>query len=213
MNQYLEILLSGENFFLLPQKALYRPALKQLILADLHLGKSTHFRKKGIPLPANTFLKDIDLLHHLLSKWQPETVLFLGDLFHSDYNREWLWLKSVLQHYPSTQFILVEGNHDILESGHYELPNFLTAEIIEEEYLLFSHHPLAQPGKLNICGHVHPGLRLSGRARESLTLPCFYLGGQHLILPAFGYHTGLQIIDDQGQFFAVTGSKVVAVNR
>src|SRR4051794_39447624 len=93
---YLEIFLAAEPFYLLPQKAVYRPLQKQLILSDIHLGKASHFRKKGLALPAQSHLKDIDALHFLLNSWKPETVLILGDLFHSDYNREWLWFKSLL---------------------------------------------------------------------------------------------------------------------
>lgn len=210
MEQPLEIELGGETFLLLPQKAMYRPSRRQLILSDLHLGKSTHFRKKGIALPPSGFLKDIDLLHYLIDKWTPQTVFFLGDLFHSDYNREWLWLKSLLLHYPDIEFVLIEGNHDILDDMHYSLPNLLTAYYAEEEHLIFSHHPLTDPLKLNICGHVHPGVRLTGRARESLSLPCFFHGAQHFILPAFGYHTGLQILEEEGIYYVVASGRVLA---
>jgi uncharacterized protein len=212
MTSDMEITLKDEKFFLLFHKALYRPSKKQLILSDLHLGKVSHFRKQGIPLPPQSHLKDLDKLNFLLVIWKPRTVLILGDLFHSNYNREWLWFKSLLMEYPEIEFILVQGNHDVLDPAEYQLPNLFNADEIEEDDFVFSHAPLADPGnKLNFCGHLHPGIRLTGIARQSITLPCFYNNHRHFILPAFGNLTGLNIIDrDAGaDVYPVTHETVV----
>jgi uncharacterized protein len=212
MTSDMEITLKNEKFFLLFHKALYRPSKKQLILSDLHLGKVSHFRKQGIPLPPQSHLKDLDKLNFLLVIWKPRTVLILGDLFHSNYNREWLWFKSLLMEYPEIEFILVQGNHDVLDPAEYQLPNLFNADEIEEEDFVFSHAPLPEPGnKLNFCGHLHPGIRLTGIARQSITLPCFYNNHRHFILPAFGNLTGLNIIDrDAGaDVYPVTHETVV----
>lgn len=212
---YLEISLGSEFFFLLPQKAIFRPLKNQLILADLHLGKATHFRKKGIALPPQSHLKDIDLLHSLLNHWQPESVMILGDLFHSDYNKEWLWLKSLLMHYPDVQFLLIEGNHDILDNDLYSLPNLVKTNILEEKEFIFSHHAVSHADKLNFCGHVHPGTRIFGMAKQVTTLPCFYFKGNHFILPAFGYLTGLHLLDPKegDALYLVAHNRVVYYNK
>lgn len=211
MIPYLEIFLNSERFLLLPQKALYRPHYRQLILGDIHLGKATHFRKQGIPMPAQSHLKDIDTMHYLLDTWKPETVMILGDLFHSEYNKEWLWFQSLLMYYPTTQFILVEGNHDILPLASYELPNLLKIGQVQELDLIFSHYPLNKPEKFNICGHIHPGIRLTGDARQSVSLPCFYKNKTHLILPAFGDLTGLKLLEreEDSEYFLVYENRVM----
>lgn len=207
----LDINLVGELFQLLPQKAVYRPAKKQLILTDVHLGKATHFRKQGIALPAQSHLKDVDKIHFLLKTLKPETVLILGDLFHSDYNREWLWIKSLMMEYPAIHFTLVEGNHDILDNALYQLPNLTKTECLEEEHVIFTHHPLKKPAKLNFCGHIHPGFRIYGLAKQSERLPCFYHHQQHFILPAFGNLTGLYTLEHQKDacYYLVTDTKVI----
>jgi DNA ligase-associated metallophosphoesterase len=208
---HIEILLAGEPFYLLAHKALYRPLKNQLILSDVHLGKATHFRKMGIPMPAQSHLKDIDTLHYLLNRWQPETLVILGDLFHSDYNREWLWFKALLMEFPHVTFILVEGNHDILQDSAYNIPNLIKTELLEEEHFIFSHHPLKDCSKLNICGHVHPGLRLYGPAKQSVALPCFYFNNRHFILPAFGNLTGMFLLNQEEDsfYYLVMKNKVV----
>lgn len=188
---YLEIQLNGEPFYLLPQKAIYRPLKKQLFFSDIHLGKTTHFRKKGIALPQQSKLKDIDLITSLINHYQPLQIIFLGDLFHSSYNNEWLYFKSLLQQFATLQFILVKGNHDILKDDIYAIKNFDVIDVLEEEQFIFTHYPLENPIKLNFCGHIHPGYTLRGKAKQSITLPCFYKQNLTFMLPAFGNLTGL----------------------
>ncbi len=210
---YKEIFLFDEPFYLLPQKAIYRPDKKQLIFSDIHLGKASHFRKNGIPMPGQSHLKDIDTLHYLLNTWKPETVLILGDLFHSIYNREWLWFKSFMIEYPDVEFILVEGNHDILKDSIYNSTNLFRTDLIEEVNFIFTHHPLKDTDKLNVCGHIHPGIFLAGRAKQNIKLPCFYVGKTHLILPAFGHLTGLQLLEKEEnvQYFLIANRQVISL--
>lgn len=211
LDNAVEIELGGETLVLLPQRAVYRPAKRQLLLSDVHLGKATHFRRNGIPLPAQAHLKDLDQLQYLLRRLAPESVLILGDLFHSDYNREWLWLKALLMEYPATTFVLVEGNHDLLQQDTYHLPNLRKLQVLEEEHFIFTHAPLEAPHKINICGHLHPGYLLQGPAREALRLPCFYLQGRTFLLPAFGQLTGLHLLDKApgACLYLVTGTRVL----
>ena len=208
---HLEIKIKHEPFYLLPFKALYRPLQRQLILSDIHLGKASHFRKKGIAMPSQSHLKDIDRIHYLIDQYKPETVLLLGDLFHSEYNNEWLWFKSMLMSYPDVQFVLVEGNHDILPRGTYVITNLLKIGRMEEQHIIFSHHPLPDSSKLNICGHIHPGMRVTGKAKQSVSLPCFVLSETQFILPAFGDLTGLQLMEkeESTRYFLVTQDTVV----
>ena len=207
------IQLADEEFCLLPQRAVYRPNLRQLILCDLHLGKASHFRKQGIALPVQSYLKDFEILYDLLNAWQPESVLFLGDLFHSGYNREWLTFQSFLGEYPDVQFVLIQGNHDILTEKEYSLPNLRKMAWIEEEQYIFSHYPLQQKEKINFCGHIHPGIQLTGIARQSLTLPCFYFNGIQFILPAFGALTGLTVLgrERNAVYYVITDRSVLKV--
>ena len=210
---FLEVNLAGEKFFLLHHRAIYRPRRKQLILSDLHLGKASHFRKQGIAMPGHSHLNDLEKLAFLLRAWQPEQVLILGDLFHSDYNREWLWFEALVKEFCDMQFILVIGNHDILPEKAYRLENLLRASEIEEPKLIFSHAPLDQPKKLNICGHIHPGYEISGAARQSFRLPCFYKEERLFIVPAFGELTGLYLMErkESADYYLVTRDTIVKV--
>jgi metallophosphoesterase superfamily enzyme len=70
-------------------------------------------------------------------------------------------------------------------------------DTIEDEHFIYSHAPLTEvpEGKMNITGHIHPGIVLTGIGRQSIKLPCFYMTGSLFILPAFGMLTGLYTMD------------------
>ena len=57
--------LCGQELELLPQKAIYWKDRNCLLIADLHLGKSTHFRKNGIAVPNASKNQNWILLHQL----------------------------------------------------------------------------------------------------------------------------------------------------
>ena len=45
-----------------------------------------------------------------------------------------------------------------------------------------------------LAGHLHPCVSLAGRGFDHLRLPCFWLGDDVGVLPAFGAFTGMQAI-------------------
>jgi len=83
--------LLDHDLLLLPQKAIYWQQEKALIVADVHLGKVGHFRKAGIAVPRDMEQNDLAVLSDLVDEYKPKTIIFLGDLFHSDKNADWDW--------------------------------------------------------------------------------------------------------------------------
>jgi DNA ligase-associated metallophosphoesterase len=187
----------GVELVLLCRKALYKPDEKLLVIADVHLGKATHFRKHGIAIPAKAQQGDYDNLRSLLNETGPEKVYFLGDLFHSDFNGDWHTFCDLIKEYPGIQFTLIKGNHDIINKQMFKEVCIDVVDIIEDGPLVYTHEPLKQvpDGKVNIIGHIHPGVVLSGMGRQHVKLPCFYREEQLLVLPAFGVLTGLYSMD------------------
>jgi DNA ligase-associated metallophosphoesterase len=211
----MQIELAGTQLVLLPQKALFLPSESILVIGDLHLGKAMHFRKAGIFMPADSARKDYETLAQLLQQYNPQQVFFLGDLFHSTHNSEWQLLAQFLQTYPHINFMLIKGNHDILNAALYQqLRIEIVPETLNLHNLIFSHEPMdtVPEGKVNISGHIHPGCVVKGLGRQYLRLPCFYLKDNCLLLPAFGHLTGLHILDTkQATVFAVLPERVVVL--
>ncbi len=194
--------LRNQHLRLLPQRAIFWEEQKLLILADLHLGKAGHFRKAGIPVPAAVHQDDIDRLRRLIAAHCPAQVVIIGDLSHSELNREWMDFEALVESTSPVQYVLVRGNHDILPPQVYQMPNF---KVMEEAWqappFCFTHQPafsLPDVGQAwtaeadpcgdcyNLAGHVHPGVSLSATGK----VPCFLFTSKGGLLPAFGKFTG-----------------------
>jgi DNA ligase-associated metallophosphoesterase len=189
----------GLNVTLLPEKAVWIDSMGVLLIADLHFGKAAHFRKSGIPISEKVHEQDYQMMTSLVLKYSPKQVYFLGDLFHSSWNEEWENLLSFLGLFPTTSFHLVVGNHDILPSEKYKDSRLMVhTHPITLGALLLSHEPTLPPsGFLNVCGHIHPGILLKGKAKQRIRIPCFHYSENVLVLPSFGNFTGLALIKGQ----------------
>jgi uncharacterized protein len=207
----------GNEIHFLPQKAIYLPEYQALLIADPHFGKAAHFRKAGIPIPEKVHASDYKKIQFLISNYTIDKLFFLGDLFHSDMNSSWAELESFVALYPEIQFHLIKGNHDILGNISYRSDLWqLHEEIFELGPLVLSHEPLEtlKNGKLNLCGHIHPGISLYGSGKQSVSLPCFFVTPSLIIMPAFGRFTGLAMMhcEKNESAFVVTEKKVIPVN-
>lgn len=207
-----------QSFVLLAQRAVFWVEESCLIISDLHLGKSHHFRKSGVGIPKTGDYKNLSIIKGLIETWQPQKLLFLGDLFHSEANHHVMEVKEFFDKYPNIHRHLVVGNHDIMDISWYDL---LGLTIHKETYqygpFLFSHEPLEDIEEAtelyNICGHIHPAVRLVGKGRQSITLPCFYFSEKQAILPAFGKFTGNFRIKPTAndQVFAIANRSIVVL--
>ena len=189
-----EITVLGNKLRLLPEKAIYIEGLRSLLLSDVHLGKSETFQSRGIPIPNTLNQVTLARLQTLCHDLEPETLFILGDLFHSKFALvdEVLNSWSVFLNTVSAAVTLIVGNHDrnLIEAlSHLSMQCFTDA--IQIGNLVFSHKPYPQGDCLNICGHVHPCVRIKTKL-DNLRLPCFHLekSQNRLTLPSFGEFTG-----------------------
>lgn len=188
-----ELTVGETRLQLLPEKAVYVEAMRSLLVSDVHLGKSETFQRYGVPVSSQVNQATLDRLQRLCERVKPECLWILGDLFHS---QEGLvdevieaWLTFLNQVQVRTYLIL--GNHDRPSAdvlSQLSLECFTEAVVAEK--LVLSHEP-CETQALNICGHLHPCLRLKTRL-DDLRLPCFYWEPVHcrLTLPSFGEFTG-----------------------
>ncbi|MBT8190544.1 MAG: ligase-associated DNA damage response endonuclease PdeM [Saprospiraceae bacterium] len=199
---------------LLPDKAILWEKYATLLISDLHLGKISHFRKQGIPLPAEAGEETLTRLGDIISKYLVRRVIILGDLFHSHYNNSWSLFLLFLKKHHEIAFDLVMGNHDILDKKHYIASNLtIHAEHLVIERFFLTHHPDICEGYYNICGHLHPAIKLSGKGKQTFRFPCFYFKNNQAILPAFGYFTGSMNIEglESDDIYAIADSTIFKV--
>ena len=210
----LTIRLAGQEAQLHPCGALALPEHGALLVADAHFGKAVSFRKLGVPVPAGTTADNLARLDAALSATRARHLVFLGDFLHSARSHAegtLALLHAWRARHPGLRVTLVRGNHDD-RAG--DPPASLGFAVVDEPLRLgpfaLCHHPKPVAGAYVLAGHWHPCVGVSGRAHERLRLPCFWLGADTGILPAFGSFTGMHRIErrEGDRVFAVAGEVV-----
>jgi DNA ligase-associated metallophosphoesterase len=207
----------GNNtFYVTPSRCLFWEQEQALIVSDLHLGKTAHFRKAGIALPNDVFKDDLQRLFTAIQHFKPQYLVIVGDMGHSKHNTELTTFARWRNDMPQLPFHLVRGNHDILADDWYRAQAITVHETtFTVRDVIFSHDVLTQipESYYNISGHIHPGILLKGGGRQKLAFPCFYFGTKYAVLPAFSAFTGLAILEPAATdaVYAVVQQAVVKV--
>jgi len=210
----LPVTYAGQTVWLLPEHALWWPEGRVMFVADLHLGKAATYRALGQPVPSGTTAENLRRLSQLISHYQPQQLVFLGDFLHARHARTasvlgqlQLWRQS----HADLNCTLVRGNHD---NRAGDPPDDLQISVVDEPYLVgpfaACHHPQSHATHAVLAGHTHPVVHLQGPARDRLRLPCFVFEARSAILPAFGEFTGGYTVAAQPglQLYAAGGDKV-----
>lgn len=208
---------AGERLHLLPERALYWPRTATLLVADVHFGKAAAFRSAGVPVPRGTTTGTLERLDAAIARCAPEHVVFLGDLLHAREGRHPDMLGTLhgwRARHRGVAMTLVRGNHDARAGDPPDSLDIrcLSGPLVHTPFVL-AHHPVSSDAGYVLAGHVHPAVRLAGRARERTRLPCFWFGTRTGVLPAFGEFTGLADVQpgQEDQVFVVAGDNVVQV--
>ena len=208
---------AGERVVLLPERAVFRPATGQLLVADAHWGKAATFRAAGIAVPGGTTGEGLARLDAALRRTGAGEIVFLGDLFHARQGKSAAVLAEVREwraRHPALRLLLVRGNHD---RGAGDPPADLGFEVADppraSSPFIYAHHPEPDAGGYVLAGHIHPAVVLRGRGGTRERLPCFHFARGVGILPAFGAFTGAATIAPLpgDHVFVVAGDEVLRV--
>lgn len=209
------VIICGEELILSEHRAVFWPREQMLIVSDLHIGKSAHFRKSGIPIPDDVQHSDLQRLQSLVEEFLPQKLLVVGDMFHHESNGDNEIFKEWRFRFQGLQILLVSGNHDRYQQANCQQFDIqLCRGELDVEPFRFVHEFKDACEMYCISGHVHPGVYLSSTARQSLRLPCFVVNENNIVLPAFSSFTGLDITSAataNTRHFAIGGGKVFEV--
>ena len=182
-------LFAGHEFTALPEGALFWPARRALLVADLHFEKASWFARFGQMLPPYDSLATLADLTALATATAAREIWCLGDSFHDPQGCERLpqAAQEALRHLTgSTRWTWITGNHD---AG---LADRCGGHIVEEtvvDGLVLRHEADPNEPRPELSGHFHPKLRVTVRGR-SVARRCFVATATKLIFPAFGSLTG-----------------------
>lgn len=207
----------GERLALLAERALYWPARRRLLIADLHLGKADTFRRAGLALPAGSTERDLQRLSALIERTEASSLWVLGDLLHGEPQGQAWWAawRAWRQRHARLAVAVLPGNHDrALAPVADRLQIDRQDACVLDGTLLLTHDPedvglIALDGKPaaagralhRVCGHLHPAMTLPGLPGR---WPAFWLRERMTILPAFTRLTeGLSFRLGRGEAAAV----------
>lgn len=192
------VTLARHSLVLLPSGAIYGEAMSTLFVADVHLGKAATYRQLGQPVPIGTTSQTLAQLSQDLNTHRAKHLVVLGDFLHGPQAQRsrstWQVVDQWRERHSHTAMTLIRGNHDD-RAG--DPPASLGMDVVDEPHeiagLACCHDRQGlgrAPGMPVLWGHWHPVVVLQGRARERFRLPCFVVGANHLLLPAYGAFTG-----------------------
>lgn len=181
---------AGHELVALSAGALFWPARRALLVADLHLEKASWFAaRSGQMLPPYDSHATLTELTQLAEASGAAELWCLGDSFHDSEGCERLpasarQLLTALT--GKLRFVWITGNHDAALVDHCGGEIRIEAEV---DGLVLRHEAVTGERRPELSGHFHPKLRLSHRGRN-VARRCFVLTETKLILPAFGALTG-----------------------
>ena len=221
---------AGERLLLDPTGALIWPEAGLLIVADLHLEKSTAAARRGSLLPPWDTRITLDRLTQVLRRWRPRMLVALGDSFHDAYAAarlpaaERARLAAITTAHDT---VWVAGNHDPAPPAGLA---GTACSVFAHRGLVFRHQaelgPIGHRAELGPIGHraelgtaaevsahFHPKARVLTRA-GAVSRPCFVASSQRLLLPAFGaYAGGLDVTNPAVAGLFPRGGRVFMLGR
>jgi DNA ligase-associated metallophosphoesterase len=172
--------------------ALYWPARRALLVADLHFEKASWYARSGQMLPPYDTAATLAELEAIVAAVAPAEIWCLGDRFHDAEGcrrmapPEQARLRCLTQ---AAHWHWIVGNHD---RGAADLADHCGGTVMADavvDGLLLTHEADPLETRPELSGHFHPKLRLSLRGRN-VARRCFVASATKLILPAFGALTG-----------------------
>lgn len=210
-----ELTWHDEQLFLLAERAVWMPRHQTLLVADLHLGKESAFRAASIPVPDVTAI-DLQRLSSLIEKTACRRLIILGDLVHSASGLSREVVEQTTRWREQHQGLdvqLIVGNHDAKAGVLPAAWNLDCQKIAECGPFQLRHIPPETTDKPCLAGHVHPKYRLA-TLTDSVTLPCFVLIKEVLILPAFGtFVDGQAVKYPSARYFVISDETVTELRR
>jgi putative SbcD/Mre11-related phosphoesterase len=167
------------DWWLTPQRvAVHRPSATAVV-ADVHLGYAEARRRRGDAVPQTTVADALRPLAAVAAAERVRRVVAAGDLFEDGCRPELVdeLLRWLAEHGLTLE--LVPGNHD-RKRGLRDAGLTVCEAGADVGGWRVLHGDDAMPATPVLHGHVHPAVR-HGR----WTWPCYLLGADRLVLPAF----------------------------
>jgi len=189
-----------EDLWLDARRAVWFAREAVLVVADLHLGCSWAHRHGGNLVPLSPIQEERERLRALADSYHPEKIVLLGDIVHRAIPVPALKEELCALIGELKGLVLVAGNHDrrlrpLLDGcglstpllDEYAVGDFLLThgDSASAETALRRREAARTRGARILIGHEHPAINISDGVATSAKCPCFLVGEDVLVLPAF----------------------------
>ncbi|MFS1703307.1 ligase-associated DNA damage response endonuclease PdeM [Alteromonas sp. AMM-1] len=186
---------AGTVWILDGKGALYCPANDTLLVADLHFEKGSYLSQYASPVPRYDSRATITALSALIDRYQPASVVCLGDSFHDRgaFSRITCQDSEALLALTKrvSQWVWVVGNHDP------DIPASVAGNVVEHWQVAIAGHQIIgchEPDatlttQYQIVGHFHPKGQLA-MGKGVVRGKCLVATPSLLVMPALGQFTG-----------------------
>jgi putative SbcD/Mre11-related phosphoesterase len=164
-----------------------------LVIGDLHLGYEKALEDEGVYIPRMNTDSIRDSLNRIISKYEPETIVLLGDIKH-DFRRAKYEGKEEVRGIidlilGAADVIAVKGNHDNYLQNIIADYGLEAVDYVDIGGYRLEHGHVDSGVRPVIIGHEHPSVRIPGALSGGLKVQCFLYARKDgvIVIPPFSF--------------------------
>ena len=164
-----------------------------LVIGDLHLGYEKALEDEGVYIPRMNTDSIRDSLNRIISKYEPETIVLLGDIKH-DFRRAKYEGKEEVRGIidlilGAADVIVVKGNHDNYLQNIIADYGLEAVDYVDIGGYRLEHGHVDSGVRPVIIGHEHPSVRIPGALSGGLKVQCFLYARRDgvIVIPPFSF--------------------------
>ncbi|MBO7409654.1 MAG: metallophosphoesterase [Candidatus Methanomethylophilaceae archaeon] len=166
---------------------------RTLVIGDLHLGYEKALEDDGIYIPRMNTDSIRDSLNRIISKYEPERIVLLGDIKH-DFKRAKYEgkeeVRSVLRLImEAAEVVVVKGNHDNYIQNIISEFGLEAADYVDIGGYRLEHGHEDSGVRPVVIGHEHPSVRIPGEMSGGMKVQCFLYARKEgiIVIPPFSF--------------------------
>lgn len=162
-----------------------------LVIGDLHLGYERALENDGVYLPRINTDSIRDALNDIISRYEPQRTVLLGDIKH-DFRHagreEREQVRSIVSLISeASETVMIKGNHDNFIQNVVNDMGVLAVDYVDVMGYRLEHGHEDSGRRPVIIGHEHPSVRIRGSVSSNLKLLCFVHAEEDgvIVIPPF----------------------------
>lgn len=175
-----------------------------MVIGDLHLGYERALEQDGLYLPRINTGSIRDALNEIISRYEPERIVLLGDVKH-DFRRagreERDQVRAIVELITeAAEAVVVKGNHDNYIQNIVSDLGVIAVDHVDIMGYRLEHGHEDSGKRPVIIGHEHPSVRILGAVGGGMKIQCFVHAEKEgvIVIPPFSpFSAGNDLVADE----------------